>query len=106
MIDIAQYLGAKVCDAILEDKKGMEMLPVRRSRVRWCGVERPVCQDNERAVRAPHALDSIEYVMERQHLGFFRGNVAQLLGRKTVSPVKSADRVYSKDGYFLVWHVG
>lgn len=104
MIDIAQYLGAKVSDAILESGKGREMLLVQRFGAGWCGVERPVCQDGEWAMRAPHALDGIQDVMERRYHG--EGINAQLLGRKTVSPVKSADRVYSEDGYFLVWHAG
>lgn len=88
----------------------MEMLLVQRFGAGWCGVEYPVCQNDERPMRAPHAVDGIQDVVERRHHGdsadFFRGNIAQLLDRKTVSPVKSADRVYSEDGYFLVWHVG
>lgn len=108
MIGLVQYLGAKVCDAILENWKGVEMLFVQRFGAGWCGVERPVGQNGEWAMGAPHALDGIQDVMERRYDGgtanFFRGNVSRLLGRKTVSPVKRADRVYSEDGYFLVWH--
>ena len=86
----------------------MEMLLVQRLGAR-CGVERPVCQDGEWAMRAPHALDSIEDVMEGDHGNapvLCRGDIAQLLGGKAIGPVKSADRVYREDRDFLVWHVG
>jgi len=112
MIGDDRCLGAKFGDAVLYDGKGTEVLFVQwlSMRVRRRRAEGPVREDDERTVGASHSLDSIHDGPERGNRGgtgvvSVGTNTTQLLGSKTVGPVKGADRIYSEEDHFLVWHV-